>query len=194
MTRSDPLVQTGSIRAALGRAWTSWRAPAVPDDFPAPAPSPRQLWLWRLDRIRDTLEQARVVLEQQGWTSGGWFTVQQPSGQTRLATTAEAFALRDPRRDVHGSCLVGTLVRLADDPDSAPSVPDAWGCVDELYEALHEQLGHDSFPPGRVYSHQQRRAHLQTLIAWNDAPGRTREQVLDMVDRAIARTIVAPCV
>jgi hypothetical protein len=126
MTRSDPLVQAGSIRAALGRAWTSWRAPAVPDYFPAPAPSARQLWLWRLDRIRDTLEQARVVLEQQRWTSGAWFTVQQASGQARLATTAEAFALRDPRRDVLGSCLVGTLVRLADDPDSAPSVPDVW--------------------------------------------------------------------
>ena len=190
---SDPLVQSGSIRGALARAWTSWRGPVVPDYFPAPAPSPRELWLWRLDRIRDALEQARVVLEQQGWTSGAWFTVRQPSGQPRSVTTAEALALRDPRREVLGSCLVGTLVRLAEDPDRAPSVADVWGCVDELYEAMHEQLGHDAFPPGRSYSHQQRRAHLQTLTAWNDAPGRTREQVLDLLDRAIARTIVAPC-
>jgi hypothetical protein len=165
----------------------------VPDYFPEPTRTPRNLWLWRLDRIRDTLEQARSVLDQQGWTSGAWFTVRQPSGQPRLATTAEAFALRDPRRDVVASCLVGALVRLADDPDRTASVADVWGCVDELYEALHERLGHDALPPGRIYSHPQRRAHLQTLTTWNDAPGRTREQVLDLVDCAIARTIVGPC-
>jgi hypothetical protein len=194
MTRSDPLAPTGSIRDVLTRAWSSWRTPVVPDYSPAPAASPRERWLWRLDRIRDTLEQARVVLEQQGWTSGAWFTVRQPSGEPRPASTAEAFGLRDPRHAVLGACLVGTLVRLADDPDSAPSVSDVWGCVDELYEAMHEAMGHDSFPPGRVYAHQQRQAHLQALTAWNDAPGRTREQVLDLVDRAIARTLVAACV
>jgi len=193
MTSSDPQVQPGSVRGALARAWLSWRTPVVPGYSPAPAPSPRDLWLWRLDRIRDTLEQARTVIAQQGWTSGGWFTVQHPSGQPRVVAATEAFALRDPRRAVLGSCLIGTLVRLADDPDSAPSVQDAWGCVDELYEAMHERLGHDSFPPGRSYPHEQRRARMQALTAWNDAPGRTREQVLDLLDRAIARTMVAPC-
>jgi hypothetical protein len=188
------LLRPGLLRDALGAAWQSLRTPPVPDYLPGPTPTPRELWLWRLDGIRDTLEQARAVLEQQGWTSGAWFTIRQPSGQPRLVTTTEAFALRDPRRDVLSSCLVGTLVRLADDPDRAPSVADVWGCVDELHEALHERLGHEAFPPGRIYSHPQRRAHLQTLTAWNDAPGRTREQVLDLVDRAIARTIVGPCV
>ena len=193
MTSSVPPVRTGTLRGALARALTSWRAPVVPDYVPAPAPTPQELWLWRLDRIRGTLEQARTVLVQQGWTSGAWFTVPRASGEARPATTAEAFGLRDARQEVLGSCLVGTLVRLADDPDTGPSVSDAWGCVDELYEAMHEQLGHDSFPPGRSYSHQQRRARMQALTAWNDAPGRTREQVLDLVDRAIARTIVGPC-
>lgn len=193
MSPIDPLVSAGSLREALGRAWTSLRRPPVPDYSPTPPPTPRDLWLWRLDRIRDALEQARVVLETQGWTSGAWFSVQQPSGEVRRVTTAEAFALRDPRREVLGSCLVGTLVRLADDPDTAPSVQDAWGCVDELYEAMHEQLGHVSFPPGRSYSQAERRSRMQALTAWNDTPGRTREQVLDLVDRAIARTIVAPC-
>jgi hypothetical protein len=194
MTSVDPLLRPGLLRDALSEAWRSLRSPRVPDYYVAePNRTPRDLWLWRLDRIRDTLEQARAVLDQQGWTSGAWFTVQQPSGQPRRVSAAEAFDLRDPRRDVVSSCLVGTLVRLADDPDRAVSVPDAWGCVDELYEAMHERLGHHSFPPGRSYPHEQRRAHLRALTAWNDSPGRTREQVLDLVDRAIARTIVAPC-
>jgi hypothetical protein len=193
MTPVVPLLRAGLLRDAVGAAWRSLRTPQVPDYFPEQPPSPRELWLWRLDRIRDTLEQARAALEQQGWTSGAWYTIREPSGRPRPVTTGEAFALRDPRRDVLGSCLVGALVRLADDPDRASSVTDVWGCVDELYEALHEQQGHDAFPPGRIYSHPQRRAHLQTLTAWNDSPGRTREQVLHLVDRAIARTIVAPC-
>lgn len=193
MTRSDPLAPVGALRTVLSRAWTSWRTPVVPDYSPAPPPTPREQWLWRLDRIRDALEQTRAALTEQGWTGGGWFAVQDPGGEVRLATLAEAFALRDPRRDVRGACLVGTMLRLAEDPDTAPSVTDVWGCVDELYEAMHEQAGHASFPPGRLYPHAQRRAHLQGLTAWNDSPGRTREQVVDLVDRAIARTLVAAC-
>jgi hypothetical protein len=154
------------------------------------APSRDDLRRWRLDRISDALEQARTVLAHEGWTSGAWFAVRKPSGEPRPVAVAEALALRDPRREVAGACLMGTLVRLAEDQDRATSVADVWGCVDELYEALHEQLGHDTFPPGRVYPHEQRRARLQALTAWNDAPGRTREQVLDLVDRAVARTLL----
>jgi hypothetical protein len=193
MTPVDRSLRPAVLRAALSGAWRSLRTPRVPDCFPEPAGSPRDLWLWRLDRVRAALDQAHVVLQQQGWASGGWFTVASASGQPRLVTTAEALDLRAGRQDVLGSCLVGALVRLADDPDRAVSVADAWGCVDELYEALHEQLAHHSFPPGRSYPHEQRRAHLRALTAWNDAAGRTREQVLELLDRAIARTIVAPC-
>lgn len=193
MARTSPLLDVGQIREALGRAWRTWHAPPVPDYSPAPAPSDPELWLWRLDRIRNTLEQTRAVLEQQGWASGAWFAVRQPTGGARLATTAEALGLSDPRREVLGACLVGAMLRLAEDPDTGPSLGDVKVCVDELYEAMHEQLGHDSFPPGRSYPHHQRRAHVQGLTAWNDAPGRTRAHVLDLVDRAIARTIVASC-
>ena len=193
MTGSRPLTQAGAVRAALTRAWFSWRTPVVPDRLTVGTPSPRELWLWRLDRVRDTLEQARAVLETQGWTSGAWFAVTTASGEPRLVSTREALALRDPRREVAGACLVGALVRLADDPDTAVSVSDVWGCVDELYEAMHEQHGHASFPPGRSYSYEQRRGHLQALTAWNDAPGRTRGQVVDLFDRAVARNMVAAC-
>jgi hypothetical protein len=31
------------------------------------------------------------------------------------------------------------------------------------------------------------------LTAWNDEPGRRFEEVLDLVDRAISRTIVGAC-
>ena len=193
MASRDAQAPVGPLRAVLARAWLTWRTPVVPDYSPAPLPTPHEEWLWRLDRVRDTLEQTRAALDEQGWVAGAWYSVQDASGAVRLASTAEAFALRDPRRDVRGACLVGTMLRLAEDPDRAASVEDVWGCVDELYEAMHEQAGHDSFPPGRCYPHGERRSHLQGLTAWNDAPGRTRGQVIDLVDRAVARTLVAAC-
>ena len=65
-----------------------------------------------------------------------------------------------------------------------------WRATDELREAMHERLGHDALPPGRAYPMTQRRARLRSLTAWNDAPGRTEADVLDLIDRAISRTIV----
>ncbi|GAA2108569.1 hypothetical protein GCM10009841_29120 [Microlunatus panaciterrae] len=173
------------------RARESLRTPTVPDYSPAPD-EPRDVRLRQLDRVRDALEQARAVIARDGWTSGAWFTVESSSG-ARQAAPSEAYALLDPRSTVVSACLVGTLLRLADDPDRATSVRDVRACVDELYEATHEQMGHSPRPAGRSFPVTEQRARLQAVTAWNDAPGRTREQVLDVLDRAISRTIVAAC-
>lgn len=164
----------------------------VPSHPPEPRLSPREDWLRRLDRTRNLLEQTRSSLISNGWISGGWFAVNQSSG-VRLVETAEAFGLLRAGSEVAGGCLVGTMLRLVENPDTAPSVSDAWACVDELYEAMHERMGHASAPVGRVYSRDQRRVHLRALTAWNDEPGRQVEDVLNLVDRAISRTVVGAC-
>ncbi len=195
MAETDPLSSRRSTKLArlLSRARASLRIPAAPDYAGEPAIGGREAWLRQLARERYALEGAREVLVRDGWTSGGWFTVRRPGGTVRTAGSVEAFGLVSPQSSVVNSCLVGTLLRMAEDPDQVPTVDDVWGCVDELYEAMHEQLGHVSFPPGRAYAMDERRARLRGLTAWNDAPGRTREQVVDVVDRAVARTIVAAC-
>lgn len=163
----------------------------APDYGPEAPGGGREPWLRQLERTRDLLEQARDVVASGGWTGGGsWFTVRQPDGTVRAASMAESLALRDPGAPVAGACVVGILVRLADDPDRAPTVDDVWRATDELHEAMHEWLGHDSYPPGRAYPIVQRRARLRSLTAWNDEPGRTGEEVLAVLDRAISRTIV----
>ena len=48
-------------------------------------------------------------------------------------------------------------------------------------------------PPGRVDSHHRRHAKLGVLTAWNDDPGTRREDVLDLLDRAVGRTVVGAC-
>ncbi len=164
---------------------------AAPDYGPDAPQAAREQWLRELTRVRDLLEQTRSVVAAGGWCGGGaWFTVRRADGTVRPATLAESFALRAPGAPVAGSCLVGIMIRLADDPDRVPSVADVWRATDELREAMHERVGHDAFPPGRSYPMAQRRARLRSLTAWNDAPDRTEADVLDLVDRAISRTIV----
>jgi hypothetical protein len=194
MARIDPSLGADStLRTILGRAWASMSSRPVPDYPPPAGVDVHEAWLRRLDRVRDTLEQARVLISRDGWTSGAWFTVRHPSGGTRPAKPAEAFALLPPSSEVVNGCLVGTLLRLAEDPDTAPSVADVWDCVDELYEAMHERSGHVSHPAGRVFSPGERTSRLRGLTTWNDAPGRTSADLLELLDRAISRTIVAAC-
>jgi hypothetical protein len=176
----------------------------VPSHPPAPRLTPQQDWLRRLDRARDLLEQTRSVLLRRGWVSGAWFAVDDVTG-VRPLTAGQASRLLHsaarpgaapgarPGSQEAAGCLVGTMLQLVEDQDTTPSTADAWACVDELYEALHERMGHLSTPVGRVFSYDQRRSHLRALTAWNDEPGRRFEEVLDLVDRAISRTIVGAC-
>ena len=189
-TRQAPVLCT--LRAAVTRAWSALSVSPAPA-YAEPVADPRQAWLRRLDRIRAALEQGRIDLEHDGWIGGAWFGIADQQGGVRPVSTTEAFALLSPGASVNGACLVGTLLRRSADPDRATSVADVWGCVDELVEAVHEQAGHHAFPPGRCYAPAQRRARLQILTAWNDAPGRTQSEVLGLVDRAIGRTIVGAC-
>lgn len=88
---------------------------------------------------------------------------------------------------------MGTLLRLAADPDRPTSIPDVGRCVDELSEGLQEHMGHVTWPEGRAYPPAERIVRLHALTAWNDAPGRVREDLLNLLDRAISRTMIAAC-
>ncbi|GAA3631949.1 DUF6197 family protein [Microlunatus ginsengisoli] len=180
-------------RVLLDRARTTLWPPHAPDHIPSPGLTPEQDRLRRLDRTRDLLEQTRAALIGGGWTGGAWFAVDAGGGRTRPVSTAEAFDLVSSGAQVGATCVVGAILRLAENPDTAASIEDAWHCVDELHEAVHERLGHGSFPPGRIYPHEQRRDHLRVVTGWNDEPGRRVEDVIDVVDRAIARTMIAAC-
>jgi hypothetical protein len=175
----------------------------VPTHPPEPQLSPEEDRHRRLDRTRDLLEQTRSALVRNGWISRAWFGVTDGAVVRRLTPLEASRLLRSisraksSRPDEPGmpaGCLVGTMLQLVENQDTASSLADAWSCVDELYEALHERMGHDPLPVGRSCSPDERRSHLRALTAWNDEPGRRLEDVLDLLDRAIARTIVGACV
>ena len=184
-----------AFRAALSKLRAALPV-ATPPSYVEPQDDPRVAWQRRLDRVRAALEQARTDLVEQGWTQRAWFSLEPAgaaAGTTRLATAAESFDLVRPTSVVSGACLVGALLRRAEDPDGATTHADVWGAVDELYEALHERMGHTSLPPGRVDSHARRHAKLGVLTAWNDDARTRREDVLDLLDRAVSRTLVGAC-
>jgi hypothetical protein len=191
MTTTHRARPTDTLRAVLARVRAALPV-APPPSYVEPQDDPRVAWLRRLDRIRAALEQARTDLVDQGWTQRAWFSVP-TAGAVRPETPAESFGLVRPTSTVGGACLVGALLRRAEDPDRATTHTDVWGAVDELYEALHERMGHHAMPAGRVDSYARRHAKLAVLTAWNDDPRTRREDVLDLLDRAVSRTLVGAC-
>jgi hypothetical protein len=138
----------------------------------------------RLERLLALLEAAREELTA-GWVQDGWWSVPRADGQQALVSGLAA-GVSGPE-PVSAVCLVGALVRAA-----AGQGPDAGAglAITAVYDALWESRGQ---PPGRwaVPSPQARLAQVQGLTRWNDAQGRTSEDVLAILDRAISRTMLS---
>ena len=148
------------------------------------SPPSAELVLDQLNRQLAVLEGARAELET-GWVQGGWWSVTSADGNQRLVT---GYAAGGGSPDhVNGSCLVGALAR-------AGSPSDAGRAVDAVYDALwasRDQPGaarDGGLPP--VPAPGVRLARVRTLTRWNDQAGRTQEEVLTVVDRAISATIM----
>jgi hypothetical protein len=92
-----------------------------------------------------------------------------------------------------GLCLVGALARAGSrQPGAAPGVGRA---VDAVYHALCDVLRASRGRTGglarvRVPPPEVRLARARALTQWHDRPGRTRAEVLAVVDRAISATVM----
>ena len=144
-----------------------------------PPPS-AELILAQLNGQLAVLEGARAELEV-GWVQGGWWSVSSADGGHRLVT---GDAGGSPAH-VDGACLVGALAR-------AGSSSDVGRAVDAVYDALWASRGQPTLSGGLppVPSPEVRRARVRTLTQWNDRAGRTQEEVLAVVDRAVSATIM----
>jgi len=139
----------------------------------------------RQERVLAVLAAVREQLVQ-GWVQEAWWVTRAPSGPQR---TVRALGATSEPGQVSGACLVGAVLNSTGSDRPQP----AWVAgpvVDALYDALWEARGGHAELTSRVSSPPVRLARVQTLTRWNDTPGRTREQVLEVVDRAICRTIM----
>jgi len=145
-------------------------------------PPSAELILAQLNGQLAVLEGARAELEA-GWVQGGWWSVTSADGSHQLMT---GDAGGSPAH-IDGACLVGALAR-------AGSSSDVGRAVDAVYDALWAARGQPAQPAPAglppVPSPEVRRARVRTLTQWNDRAGRTQEEVLALVDRAISATIM----
>jgi hypothetical protein len=167
--------------------------PAAPDRSAAPAlPSPDRAGVdhARLDRSRSVLEAARAVIER-GWLQRGWYVTPPPAPRTLAARM-----LRPDRSpeidDVRQACLVAAVALAADGGRARPDVVgDAGPTLDIVWDAMLESSdGPWVAATGRAAPPEVRIARIRELVRWNDAAGRTRDEVLTLLDRAISRTIL----
>src|SRR5512135_601644 len=181
---------TGDRNPSSRRRRPWWRRLWAPS---LPRQSMDELRRASLERLLALLEAARGELEA-GWVQGGWWLVPGDGGRRRLLTGFAAGASRpEPASAV---CLVGALVRAGSrqSRDAGSQGSQVGRAIGAVYDALWESRGQPAAEPGpgllAVSSPQVRLAQVQTLTRWNDATGRTRDEVLGILDRAVARTIL----
>lgn len=203
--RGDPRIMTRlSIFRPAAAHDGSVQTVITPEDDTSPARPKRPWWrrLYDLDGTRQSLlEIQHTVLERvlallegaradlpAGWVQDGWWATPADSGQRILVTGLAAGAATPHRADA--VCLVGALVRAGAAQGADSEIGRA---VDAVYEALWESNGQPPTATGMLTlsSPQVLQARIQSLARWNDTQGRTSDEILLILDRAIARVIQA---
>lgn len=133
--------------------------------------------LVQLHVIRTLLEQA-VEIVRGGWIQGAWFAVD-VDGRTRAVTAPTLHLTTD--HPVTGACLVGAVVQAGGGPDAVRSQP-VQRALDLVWHSLREDAGQRvrwcPGPPVRMM-------HVLDLTHWNDAPDRTRGEVVQLLQSSL---------
>jgi hypothetical protein len=123
------------------------------------------------------------ALVARGWLQGGWYVLQAPDGRRRFigpgSLTRRSFG------QIVQSCLIGAVVEsarwhTAEKSAAGPAIDTLWH---ELGELSGRRAPSDPWPPSPVLRSRQ----VGELTTWNDHPARTRDEVLQLLDTAIAR-------
>ena len=132
--------------------------------------------LAELHTIRALLEQSVKVVDA-GWVQGAWFTVAGASGP-HVVTGHEVELAMD--RPVIGACLVGGVVQAAGGPATVRSQ-----LVQRTLDLTWHAMREDAAQPVRwCPGPRVRMMHVLELTYWNDAPERTKADVLDLLQAA----------
>ena len=129
--------------------------------------------LAELHAMGPLLERAADVVAR-GWVQAAWFTVAAGGGKRRVT----AYELRRAEnRPVVGACLVGAVVHAGGGP-SAVTSQLVRRSLDLTWHALHGSPGERvQWCPGP----DVRMLRVLDLTSWNDAPGRTQDEVVGLL-------------
>jgi hypothetical protein len=136
---------------------------------------------------RALLERARELVAA-GWVQDAFYVVRDRHGRPRPVSPFGLLLLS--RTDVVGVCLVGAVAHATAEVDRRSRRAPAAYAVDALWASLAERDGRlpaAVLDPGHPAA---RAARVRDLARWNDEPPRQRAEVLDVIDRAVTRTIL----
>jgi hypothetical protein len=151
----------------------------IPDQMPLSAGRPSS---HRHQDARAVLTAARGVVRR-GWVQNTWYVVEAPAGRRRAVQPI--LPSRLDHAHVVEACLVGAVMHAA--WQQSPRPEHAYPAIDALWYMLlgggdvagAEPVGPLCSPPVRV-------ARVRDLTTWNDRRYRTKEDVLDLLDRTVA--------
>jgi hypothetical protein len=126
---------------------------------------------------------AALGVVQRGWVQNTWYVVQAPAGRRRIFQSI--FPSGPDSTDVVEACLVGAVIHAAWQQSSRPE--HAYPALDALWHTL---LGGDiagGDPVGPLCSPSVRLARVRDLTNWNDRHYRSKEQVLELLERTVTR-------
>ena len=144
----------------------------------------------RFEQARAVLEDARSLIER-GWLQHGWYLAERPPPRSLLSRLRQVDST-PVIDDVRQACLVAAVALAAHGGGRPDVLADAGPAVDVLWDALWEHRGQGGpAVGGRAAAPAVRVARMRELVRWNDVAGRTRDEVLGLLDRAISRCILA---
>jgi hypothetical protein len=153
----------------------------------APPPDPELARIRGLEDVRAVLEGAKTVVER-NWVQDAWYVVRDRAGNLKPVGPFGLLLLK--RADVAGACLVGAVVHAAAERgrnrakiEPGPALDTRWATLRETRAEPRPALA------DRMPSAEARVARVRDLTWWNDQPARTRGDVVDLLDRAVSRTI-----
>lgn len=159
------------------------RTNADPHPRTAPAAPVMPAEPWPQERVRVVLEAARAVVER-GWLQHGWYRTAPRSWRSKL------FGPIPTPETLDAACLVAAVAVAGHSGGALTQIDrDSGPALDLLWESLQDQHGRPVTGDGAV-APIVRRARMRELVRWNDAEGRTRDDVLGLIDRAASRSIL----
>lgn len=156
-------------------------------------PDPLERELLRLRRLaaaRALLERSRRTVAE-GWVQDAFYVVRDQRGELRPVSPFGLLVLS--RGDVAGACLVGAVAHASSTLDRRERRGPSAAVVDLLWAELAARCpsavtGPYLLPVWEDPHPTARAARVRDLAQWNDDPRRTRDEVLDLIDGAVART------
>jgi hypothetical protein len=190
----DPVTVDPHVRCdEHGGRWRTWRRAVLavlrgsqPGSTPVPDDA-RSTRLRKLGEVCAVLDEARALIAH-GWVQNNWYALRPvDGGALRTFTSAVPVA----GTEVRGACLVGAVVHATRAGDPAAGLAEAGPALDIVWDAWQESRGlNGPGLAGRAVPREVRAARVRDLTRWNDRPGRTREDVLRLLDLASTRAIM----